>query len=134
MKMRPIRAPSSDVLPLERRISLFLSRAVDMMYDLGVEPTLTEISAMRRYIIEGASQDSRGSEACSPTEAVARLLHDYYGIDYGEVQLKDKNRKPPINALFYLVEQSRLCGDHRFEIDPAFKAYMRIEQAKQYFP
>lgn len=113
-----------------------LQHAVVLLKDCGLESTLSEILTLRRGVIEAVNLQAQGPSVTVPSlEAVAGLLHDYYGMDWSLIWWPVKRRElprpyPMIGRYSPLVSSD----EHNMDVDEVFKDYMRRRQAELYFP
>lgn len=98
----------------------------------GLEPTLSEIFALRRYIVESPPIGHTSPES-SPSffEPVARLLYDYYGLDFLNLFLRDSRSKPTIPYVDKIISADDELG---VRFSDEFKLYLRRIQSESYFP
>ncbi len=99
----------------------------------GLELTLSEILSLRRYVIEEELSKSKGlSQSTSSMEPVARLLKDYYGIDFLDLFPRRDDGKPIIAIAGF----SRLVKDQddEYSLSKEFKEYLRDIQRNSYLP
>ena len=100
----------------------------------GLEPTLSEILSLRRYIVEAEANIPRESRENiifgGPVlyfEAIVQLFDTHYGIDLMDLLKRGPNGKVAIPIFSDLIADG-------LKIRPEFKAYLRRKQQEQYFP
>ena len=121
----------------EERVKNELSDVVYFMNRVfGLECTLSEIFALRNYVINSLELNAsckRGENYVNPTiEAAIRLLLDYYQIDFWDLWPKRRDGA----HIFAIRGFIGIVADKQdpFKVSKEFKEYLRIIQRNSYFP
>ena len=91
--------------------------------------SLSELLSLRRFIIEIVDHQGKTpfTEVDIPFESVARLLMEYYDMDFADLHRLD-------NGKISIAMYSTLISDDTFCLSQEFLDYITIRQEKMYTP